>query len=245
MPNTSKRQNIRKGLIIGSFLLFPLIIFYFSPYIIVMGAIKGIVVSSFVMFTLLFIFSIFFGRAACGYSCPMGGLQECLVLSNNRKVKGGKFNLIKYCIWLLWIITIAILFVRAGGIKEFDFFFEAAYYPHSINTYMIYYGVILGVVILALTAGRRAFCHYACWIAPFMVTGTKIAKFLRIPALHLKADKQKCIACDKCSKKCPMSLEVMNMIKNDCMTDSECILCGECVDVCPKKAIFYSFKRKK
>ena len=40
-----------------------------------------------------------------------------------------------------------------------------------------------------------------------------------------------------------MSLDVKSMVEKEKMANSECILCGECIDVCPKKAITYSFKK--
>ena len=45
-----KRQNIRKALIIISFLLFPITIFYLSPYLIVFGATTGVIVGSMIVF---------------------------------------------------------------------------------------------------------------------------------------------------------------------------------------------------
>ncbi|MCA1076459.1 hypothetical protein K9O30_22675 [Clostridium bowmanii] len=47
-----KRQNIRKALIIISFLLFPITIYYFSPFLIIEGMTKGIITGSFILFTL-------------------------------------------------------------------------------------------------------------------------------------------------------------------------------------------------
>lgn len=240
-----KRQNVRKTLVMATFLLFPVIIFYFSPYLIVVGALKGVVAGSLIMFTLQFLSALFFGRAFCGYICATGGLQECLMLANSRKVKGGKRNLIKYVLWVPWITAIILLFIRAGGFTRVVFFF------HTTNgvslsepfTYMIYYGVILLIVILSLTVGKRAFCHYLCWMAPFMVIGAKIANWLRMPTLHLKLNTSGCIGCGKCSEKCPMSLDVKEMVQNESMKNSECILCGECIDTCPKKVIGYSVKK--
>lgn len=232
-------------MLIVSFLLFPITIFYFSPYLIVMGAANGIIAGSFVMFTALFLISLFWGRAFCGYACPSGGLQECLMLAADKKAKGGKLNLIKYCIWLPWLCAIAILLIRAGGVSRIYILYHI---PHGISmsepfALIIYYFVILLAVILSLTAGRRASCHYACWIAPFMVVGTKVSQRLNLPSLHLEADKSKCSGCHLCTKKCPMSLDVKQMVEGENMRNSECILCGECVDVCGKKAIKYAFKR--
>jgi polyferredoxin len=241
----TKRQKIRKTLIIIAFLFFFVTIFYLSPYLLVVGATEGVIAGSMIIFTFQFILSLFFGKLFCGYACPGGGLQECLILANNKKIKGGKLNYIKYFLWVPWIISIVILFIRAGGFSEVDFLF------HTTNgvslttpfTYAIYYGIVLLITILALTLGRRAFCHYVCWMAPFMVIGTKIANRLKVPVLHIKADNTKCNGCKKCSEKCPMSLDVKSMVETEKMTNSECVLCGECVDVCHKKALKYSFKK--
>jgi len=60
------RQNIRQFTIILSFLLFPITLYYFSPYLIIQGALEGIVVGSFIVFIAMFIASLVFGRAFCG-----------------------------------------------------------------------------------------------------------------------------------------------------------------------------------
>lgn len=42
-----------------------------------------------------------------------------------------------------------------------------------------------------------------------------------------------------------MSLNVEEMVKNNCMQDTECILCGSCVDICPKNGIRLAWLWKK
>jgi polyferredoxin len=166
------------------------------------------------------------------------------MLANNKKVNGRKVNLLKWWLWIPWLIAIIILFIRAGGILDVDFFF---FIRNGVSltepyTYMIYYGIVLLVVALSFIMGKRAFCHCICWMAPFMVIGTKVSDWLKIPGLHLVANKSNCIGCKKCSEKCPMSLEVKEMVESERMKNAECILCGECIDSCPKKVIAYSFK---
>lgn len=239
-----KRQKLRKALVICSFLLFPITMYYLSPYLIIMGASEGVIAGSFVVFGLMFLVSLFLGRAFCGWVCPAGGLQECCVLASDRRAKGGWLNWIKYLIWVPWISIIAIAAVNAGGLKKIDFLYQTKY-GISISepkAYIIFYAVILLIVIMAFTSGRRSFCHYVCWMAPFMIIGSKIKNKLGYPSLHLKGDKDKCIGCSSCTKKCPMSLEVMDMVQRSDMQNTECILCGECIDACPKKAIKYAIK---
>ena len=240
-----KRQRFRKALILIFFLMFPITLYYLSPYLIIQGAIEGIVTGSFIVFCLMLLTSMFFGRAFCGWICPAGGLQECCTIAVDKRAKGGKGNWIKYFIWVPWIILIAAMFIGAGGVKVVDFFYltDHGVSVTSAQSYVIFYGVIIMIVTLAFTGGRRSFCHYVCWMAPFMILGTKIKNILKYPSLNLNVEKSKCISCKACTKKCPMSLEVMEMVQKNNMKNSECILCGECIDGCPKKVIKYSVGR--
>ena len=127
-----------------------------------------------------------------------------------------------------------------GGIKSVNFLFHTHFslaYEEWGQLTIIYFFVSTIIVGLALIFGRRAFCHYVCWMSPLMIIGTKIKNFIKLPSLRLKADKTKCISCKICTKNCQMSLDVEYMVKNDKMDQAECILCGACVDFCPKKVI--------
>lgn len=239
-----KRKRFRKALIICSFLLFPVTIYYLSPYLIVMGASEGIIAGSFIVFAIMLLSALFFGRAFCGWICPAGGLQECCMLAVDKRAKGGRRNWIKYIIWVPWIILIALVSVNAGGLKNIDFLYQTKYgiSVSEPGAYIIFYAVILLIVVMAFIGGRRSFCHYVCWMAPFMVIGNSIKNKLGYPSLRLRSDKDKCTGCSACTRKCPMSLEVMDMVQSGSMHNSECILCGECADTCPRKAIRYALR---
>jgi polyferredoxin len=239
-----KRQKIRKAILFISFLLFPVTIYYFSPYLIIMAGLEGIISGSFIVFCCMFIASLFFGRAFCGWICPAGGIMESCAAVNDKRAKGGRRNYIKYFIWVPWIITIALIFISESGTKQLDFTYQTKY-GISISepdAYFIYYIVVALFVILSFAAGRRAGCHYICWMSPFMIIGTKIKNKLKYPSLHLESDKSNCTNCKLCTKKCPMSLDVNVMVQKGSMENAECILCGECVDTCPKGALRYELK---
>jgi ferredoxin-type protein NapH len=239
-----KRQKLRKGLIIVSFLILPITLYYFSPILIIQGAFEGVAVGSVIVFALMALFSLFFGRAFCGWVCPLGGMQDCLALASDKKARGKRRNWIKYFIFVPWLAFIVVGAVVAKGIKKVDFFYMTNHgiSISDIHSLIIYFVVITVVTVMALVAGKRSFCHYACWMAPFMIIGTKIKDGLKIPSLHLTASTEKCSNCKLCSKQCPMSLEVDAMVNRNNMKNSECILCGQCVDSCPRKAIQFSFK---
>ncbi|MBI5359719.1 MAG: 4Fe-4S binding protein [Planctomycetes bacterium] len=241
-----KRQSLRRMLILISFILFPATLYYLSPALIIQGAAEGIMTGSFVLFASLFVSALFLGRGFCGWVCPGAGLQECCQAVSNKNARGGRCNWIKYFIWVPWLAVIAIAAVSAGGFKSIDVFYmtKSGILVAEPNAYIIYFFVTGLITILAFTAGRRAFCHYGCWMAPFMVTGNIVGRLTRSPSLHLSADKEKCVQCKLCAKNCRMSLDVYGMVQKGSMADLECILCGECVDNCPKKVIRYAFGRQ-
>lgn len=238
-----KRQNFRKLILIIAVLLFPITLYYFSPYLIIQGATEGIINGSFCVFAAMLIGSIFFGRVFCGYLCPAGGLQECACQVNNKEPKKGYRSNIKYVIWFVWLIGVILSFIFRTKELRVDFFYQTEYGISISNIYgfIMYYGVVLLIFLPSIIGGRRSFCHYFCWMAPFMIIGSKLGKLLHIKQLSLEAKKEVCVNCKSCNKQCPMSLPVSENVQKGKMEDRECILCGACVDTCPKKAIRYRF----
>ncbi len=227
----------------GVFLLFPIILNYFSPAIIMESSSQGIVNGSMLVFALLFLGSLVFGRAWCGWVCPAGGLQEALFAAQDRPARGGRLDWIKWAIWIPWIGAIVAFAATAGGYHRVDPFYlteQIVTLVEPVN-YIIYYTVVGLMVGLSLTAGRRGFCHYVCWMAPFMILGRRLRNLVRWPALRLQARPADCTQCHSCSQKCPMSLDVTGLVARGTMEHDECILCGACVDTCPRSVIRYSF----
>lgn len=239
-----KRQKTRKAIIFISFLLFPVTLYYFSPALIIEGAFQGIMTGSFILFSLLFISSLLLGRAFCGWGCPGAGLQEACFMIRDKRARGGRYDWIKYFIWAPWIGIIVFASIKAGGLHSVDPFFQTQYGISIAEpaNYPVFYTVVGLITVLALSAGRRGFCHYSCWMAPFMIIGRKVRNALRWPSLRLKPDKDKCINCKTCTENCPMSLDVNHMVQKGFMENTECILCGTCADGCPQKVISFLFR---
>jgi len=243
------RQRVRKSLIIFAFLTFPITMNYLSPYVVIDGAMNGVVNGSLIMFGLMFLSSLFLGRAWCGWVCPGGGMQEIIEPINVKPVSGKKIDWIKWVIWAPWISLIIFLAVQAGGYQTVDLLFHtqggisvagSADRP-IIFAYIIYYIVIGLFVGLALFTGRRAGCHSICWMAPFMIIGRWLRNRFPWASLRLVADASACQDCKLCTRNCPMSLDVNAMVQAGKMENSECILCGTCVDNCARNVIRYSF----
>lgn len=237
-------QKTRRIFIFISLLLFPVTIYYFSPFLPIMAASEGIIAGSLMVFLFLFIVSMFSGRFFCGWVCPSGAVQELAAEISGRKVNRKKISWIKYPIWTSWILLLSYFIFKAGGISKADFLYQTEYgiSISSIYSIIIYYVVIIVLFIPVLFAGKRGACHTICWMAPFMIFGQKLGKMLFIPSLQIKKKTDNCIECGLCSEQCLMSIDVLNEIKKDTLSvQPDCILCGVCVSNCPQKTLGFHF----
>jgi len=240
------RQKIRKLLLLLSLLLFPITLYYFSPALIIVAGMEGVINGSFIVFASMFIGSIFFGRLFCAYLCPAGGLQECACLVKDKAPKQGWKNYIKYVIWVIWIAAVIYCYINRGEIVRVDFLYQTEYGVSISNIYgyVIYYGIIALILLPSLIGGKRAFCHYFCWMAPFMVVGIKLRTLLHLPGLRITKKSGKCISCNQCNKVCPMCVDISAMARYGQVESMECIQCGACVDHCPQNALSYTMRKK-
>lgn len=239
------RQRVRKALLLLSLLLFPLTLYYFSPALIIQGAFVGIVNGSFIVFGLMFLSALYVGRLWCSWACPAGALQELGAPINDQRVPRKRLDWIKWTIWVPWIGLIAAMAVQAGGYRVIDPFYQLdgglTVFQMDPPWFMVYYVVIALFLGLTVVLGRRAGCHTVCWMAPFMILGRRVRNLFRWPALRLTANEDACIDCQRCTRACPMSLDVNGMVHTPTMENDECILCGSCVDTCPESVIHYTF----
>ena len=150
------RQKIRRFTLLISFILFPITIWYFSPYLIIQGFSEHVMNGSFFVFMLMFILSMFLGRVWCGYLCPTGGLQECVQRINEKPAKQGKRDRIKFVIWIIWMTAVVVTFILGKNKVTINPFYmtDHGISISSINNYVVYYGVVLIVVAPALIHGK-------------------------------------------------------------------------------------------
>lgn len=241
----SERQRIRKTLIILSFLLYPATFAYISCPIITEAASLGIVTAGLLVFALLFVSSLVAGRAWCGYLCPSGGLQELFNLAFKTPLRTRKMDWLKYPVFL-WIYGgLAYAIWAAGGLSTLDLWYRT---DHGISILAAggiaaFVGPVFMIVLFTAIFGKRGFCHTFCPIAVLLIIGRKVRNLFSWPALHLVAEKDRCIDCKGCSDACPMSLDVHDMVRQGTMEQAECILCGDCIDTCPNNVITFAWIR--
>ena len=235
-----KAQSLRRGVLFLSFLLLPITLNYFSPVLIIMGGFEKVAGAAFFVWLLFFLTSLIFGRAACSYVCPYGGLQMISDKAIQKNLKYIKWlEKFRYLLGGIWLIGIIYPIITKGGFNRIDFFYNTTEYVSVSDRgrLIFYYVIVFALLIMPLTLGKRATCHYLCPMSILNIIGTKIKNKLKISSLNLVSNKNKCVKCNQCTKVCPMSLKVMDMVQKEEMDNIECILCGECVSACKVSAI--------
>ncbi len=162
-----------------------------------------------------------FGRGWCGYACWTAMVLDFLPFKVPQKPRK-KIGWIRYITFALSLIFTAALFLaKAGNIERIMFWafiaVNAAYYA-------------AGIALAFLFRDNRAFCKYICPVTVFL----KPMSYFSL--IRVKCDTDKCISCGKCSKVCPMDVDVTDNSRKR-KNGTECILCMECVRNCPKNAL--------
>jgi polyferredoxin len=228
-------------------LLLPVTLNYFSPYLIIDGLINKVAAGAFFVWLAMFITSLFFGRAFCAYVCPYGGLQMTTDLVLQKPLRQIPWlRRVRYTLGFIWLGAILIAFISSIGSIKIDFFYLAESFV-SVDNFqklIFYYVIVVLLSLMPVFMGKRATCHYLCPMSILNVMGTKIKNAINLPSLRLQTDGSKCVGCKQCTKACPMSLKVHEMVKKENMHNNDCILCGECCKACKAAAIKRVYRKK-
>lgn len=191
----------------------------------------GIIIGLAIMSTILF------GPIICGFICPFGAIQD-LLSRIGRKIFKRKYNTfipkeidekLKYLRYIMLVLTIILTATSSVALLE------------AVNPYHAYLSIfnrkfstlgIIGFIILALIIAlsffvQRPWCRYIC---PY---GAFLGLFNKIKVFRVFRNKGTCISCKKCTKECPMGIDVH---EKEVVRSLSCISCMECVGdkVCPK-----------
>ena len=99
---------------------------------------------------------------------------------------------------------------------------------------VIYFGSFLVIPI----TGNRNWCR---WLCPY---GGTFGILNKVGLYKIKADREKCISCEACSKGCDMGIPVQDLVETKGEVNVvDCVGCGRCVTTCPKNALrFYDVR---
>ena len=80
---------------------------------------------------------------------------------------------------------------------------------------------------------ERIFCRYFCPLGGVFSIISKLRLY------RIKKNSSKCLNCNLCAKKCPMSIDVNNEINAyKSVKSGECIDCFKCIDSCNNKVLY-------
>ena len=240
------RQRVRRTLLVALLLLFPLAFNYWSPVLPVMGALEGVACFSLLFWGAWTVSSIFLGRAACGWFCPLAGLQEVVHDALQRPIERSRaVAWLRWALWGSWITILGWALHRGGGLARMDLLYRTEHVvswdgPRGAAIYTGMFGLVL---LAAIPLGGRGFCSHLCWWGPLNALGGRVGRLLRLPQLELTADPARCSSCRRCDRACPAGVSVSSMVQLGARPPGDCVLCGSCADACPTGAAKLVFGR--
>ena len=178
------------------------------------------------------------GRAACGWLCPFGALQDLLArLLARKKAMTRETGLdagLRPVKWLVLAGTLLSAYLIGG--TTFCWFCPIgtlfAAIPYALLMpgarlslfFYVHLATLAGVLIWASLV-PRAWCRYLCPL------GALAGQANHVSLLTIELDERACKKCMACLRACPMGLADLASISGP-----ECVLCGRCVEACPEGA---------
>ncbi len=162
-----------------------------------------------------------FGRGWCGYACWTAMVLDFLPYKTPSAPRK-RLGFIRYITFAVALAFVGGLFLAHVGEME-----RIMFWAFVVGNILYY---TTGIILAFIFKDNRAFCKYVCPITVFLKPMSYFS------ALRIKCDKDKCIACGKCRKVCPMDVDMTDNSRKR-KNGTECILCMECVKICPTKAL--------
>ena len=198
------------------------------------------------------LFGVIFGRFICGWLCPFGFFQDLLYKIKVKKIKVNKkldnvLKYLKYAILLLFVIILPMFLTNEFGLGKpyfCEFICPAGTLEGGIPLVLLNEAlrgtigflfawklfILIAIIILSIFV-YRPFCRYLCPLGAFYSIFNKFSFY------KYNVDKEKCVECEACVRKCNMNIEIYKKPNN-----IDCIRCGECIKACPTNAIKKGFK---
>lgn len=214
---------------------------YYSEQLNIWG-IRGITIAItffIIMNIVVFLGTIIGGRRfQCSYLCMLNGFASEIwsdifpLIGKKKKLNNILLNFFKVLRWVIFIIalflTIWWVFRLAGipilGNGDFLYKFEIIKYLSLELLMMMFFWIIWT---------GRGYCYYC-------PLGTFLSLISRLSGQRIKTDNTNCIQCGKCTKVCPMNIDIAPLAKNgEPVKNLRCVGCGHCIDICPTNTLSY------
>ena len=206
-------------------------------YVVATGQLPRLHPAAFFLFVAFTLISLLFGKAFCGWICPVGTVSEGL-WKIGRHLFGGSFRMarwidlplrsLKYLLLSFFVYAVAMM--SAAAIADF----VASPYGLVVDVRMLNFfrflstttAYVIATLVVASLLVQNFWCRYLC---PYGALMGLISFFS--PARIIR-NENACIDCAQCAKACPSVLRVDRLVQ---IRSAECMSCLECVAVCPAK----------
>lgn len=199
--------------------------------------------SNLVLFGVILLTAVIAKSFFCGWICPLGALQEATAAISRalqrafpplgRGMRAVRTHLAPLAFldrWLRYLKYIVLAWILIGT-TSFGFLVFRNVDPWAAlifvgETQIIGGLIVLGVTLVAGLFVERPWCRYACPLGLVIgVTG-------KLSPMKIERESDACLACNVCTKRCPMGIPVHEMTR---ISSVECIMCLECVGACPSR----------
>jgi glutamate synthase (NADPH/NADH) small chain len=232
-PYTKKRIAVLTAMVIGFWALLPYLFALPEPAVGYFGGKATWGQDLHTPMTLTFFLSLllvlFFGRrAVCSWNCPCVGSRDTMGAAFRKETikteAAWKFRHLKWVLTSFYFALFVIVLLPFAKAKLFaDVFFG--------GVGVIYFASFLFIPL----TGNRNWCR---WLCPY---GQTFGILNKAGFYKIKADKEKCTFCGKCTKECDMGIPVQHLVETKGEVNvPDCVGCGRCITNCPKKVLSFS-----
>ncbi len=205
----------------------------------------------------LALIGILFGRAACGWICPFGWMQDAMYKIRT-KLKFGIPRWLNHFKWVsLLLLTVILPYITAvhwfsklcpygaliGAIPwsiwnpMHPVLEEPVIEPGSFGIWLWIKIVILVGFLIWFVLAKRPFCRVVCPM------GLMFSWFNKISLLKIEAEKSHCSNCKLCNDLCPVDLDVINEV--DTANCIKCLDCTACDRIHAKFSLDYGWYKSR
>jgi len=233
------RINFLVGSLSGSVAIFFVKLIDPFAYLESLIASKNFTIKAFIAVLPIMGVALIFGRAFCGWICPMDFLFESVSRAKNRQEKRVKISSgIGYIIAGIILIISGVLGIPffTNYLSHLTNFFRAissGIYLVSdlpVETLVLYFSISVISLLLVLEVFLpRLWCKMLCPV------GKIYGLFNKISFLKLKFLQGECGKCNLCEKVCYMDVKMTPYLDRSFLRDTNCIYCGKCVERCETK----------
>lgn len=207
-------------------------------------SVPGSMVSALLFMIPYVIILLAFGRAFCGWICPLGGLVDLSASTDRDRLRlnflqekittedGFYYGRLKpWAGWVRYVLLVVVVVLSLMlGFALVNIFYPVLWLKSTTACWII--AAVLGVfaVALPLVTGRR----WWCYICPL---GALISLLDRVTPFKVKIDQSKCVGCMDCTSSCRMFALTPEEVETGRINSSLCSRCGRCIEACPESAI--------